>query len=253
MQKTTSKNEKLKIAAIADIHARDTSRGMFKDIFADMSANADIVLLCGDLTDFGKPEEAEILASELQHCNVPILAVLGNHDYHNSMQREVLHILQEGSVNFVHSIEYIYEKNNKQYGFTGAKGFGGGFKPSMWGRFGESEQKAFYDAIEKEVETLENGLIRLMRSNQLEKKIVLTHFSPTRSTLTGELPELYPFLGSTRLEEIIDRYDVDIVFHGHAHFGAPAGKTEKGIPVYNVAFPLMKKLSPKRPYQIVEV
>ena len=245
--------EKLRIAATADIHVRETSKGMYKDLFADMSEDADIVLLCGDLTDFGKPEEAEVLASELQHCNVPILAVLGNHDYHNNLQRSVIHILQESNVNFVHSIEYIHEKNEKKYGFTGAKGFGGGFKPSMWGRFGEPEQKAFYDAIEKEVETLENGLIRLNRSNEVDKKIVLTHFSPTRSTLEGELPELYPFLGSTRLEEIVDRYDVDMVFHGHAHFGSPQGKTEKGIPVYNVAFPLMKKISPDKPYCVVDI
>lgn len=149
--------------------------------------------------------------------------------------------------------DFLYEKNGNQYGITGVKGFGGGFQPYMWARFGEKEQKAFYDALAHEIQALENGLNRLQHlpPNQC---IVMMHYSPIRATLQGEIPELYAFLGSTRLEEVIDRYaNVAAVFHGHSHFGHPTGKTSKGIPVYNVAYPLMQRISQKQPYRIIEL
>lgn len=251
MQKETS--TKLRIAAIGDIHVRETSSGVYQGLFAEISKNADILVLCGDLTDLGLESEAEVLAKELQACTIPVVGVLGNHDYHNEKQHEVAQILQQGKVMFVHGTEYIFEKDGKKYGFTGCKGFGGGFRPSMWGRFGEAEQKSFYDAVATEVETLENGINRLERSADIEKKFIVMHFSPIRDTLHGELPELYAFLGSTRLEEVIDRYNVAAVFHGHAHFGYPKGKTDKGIPVYNAAYPVMQKHSPERPYTLIEI
>lgn len=242
---------KLHIAAIGDLHVRETSEGAYQQIFEEISKEADILLLCGDLTDLGLTEEAEVLVRELHHCTIPVLGVLGNHDYHNDKQHEVAQILQNYKVIFIHGTEYIYEKNGKKYGFTGAKGFGGGFKPNMWGRFGEHEQKEFYDAVAKEVEVLENGLTRIV-SPEIEKRFVVLHYSPIRSTLEGELQELYPFLGSTRLEEVINRYEVTAVFHGHSHYGSPEGRTANKVPVYNVALSVMKKLNEKKQYRLVE-
>lgn len=253
MTSVKNNENKLRIAAIGDLHVKETSNGAFQKLFEEISNKADVILLCGDLTDLGLTTEAEVLGAELKHCSIPIIGVLGNHDYHNRKEHEVSQILQNNKLNFVHGTEYIFEKNGKKYGFTGAKGFGGGFRPSIWGRFGEPEQKAFYDAVSKEVQTLELGLNRLQRMPDIERIIVLLHFSPIRETLHGELQELYPFLGSTRIEEVIDRYEVDSVFHGHSHFGYPKGRTEKGIQVYNCAYPLMQKTSPEKPYTLVEL
>ncbi len=250
---STQPTSKLRIAALGDIHVKDTSRGELTSLFEEISQTADVLVLCGDLTNWGLPSEAEILVKELAACTLPIVAVLGNHDFESDKQDEVTHMLQGNKVHMLYGTEFIFEKDGKKYGFTGVKGFGGGFRPSMWGRFGEPEQKAFYDAIAGEVQHLENGLNVLMRTADLYKMIVLLHFSPIRETLHGELQELYPFLGSTRLEEVIDRYPVSAVFHGHAHFGYVKGKTEKSIPVYNVAYPLMQKIYPQQPYGLVEI
>ncbi len=246
-------NHKLKIAALGDLHVKETSRGMYQSLFEEVSKNADLLILCGDLTDLGLISEAEVLVKELQSATIPKIAVLGNHDYESDKQSDITQLLQKSGVTVLYGTEHILEKEGRKYGFTGAKGFGGGFRPSMWGRFGETEQKAFYDAIAGEVQQLENGINRLMRTADLAKMIVLLHFSPIRETLHGELPELYPFLGSTRLEEVIDRYPISAVFHGHSHFGYPKGKTDKGIAVYNCAYPLMQKTSPGKPYALVEI
>src|SRR5256885_5689705 len=202
--------DKLRIAAIGDIHVRETSSGDYQAMFMEISQQADCLVLCGDLTDLGLLSEADILVQELSHCTIPVIAVLGNHDYENNNQVAILHKLQHNRIQLLEGTEYVLKKNEIRYGFTGVKGFGGGFRPHMWGRFGEREQKAFYDAIASEVQQLENGLDRL-RPEDVDKSIVLLHFSPIRDTLRGELEELYPFLGSTRLEEVIDRYDVSVV------------------------------------------
>lgn len=248
----TKKTEKLKIAALADIHVHETSAGAYKELFAEISQKADLLVLCGDLTDLGSPKEAEVLAGELLEARIPVIGVLGNHDYESDKQEEVANILKTAHMHVLEGTEYVFEKNGKSYGFTGVKGFGGGFRPYMWGRFGELEQKEFYDAVAKEVQALENGINKL-RDLPPEQIVVLMHFSPIRDTLNGEIPELYPFLGSTRLEEVVDRFNIAAVIHGHAHFGSHKGKTEKGIPVYNVAYPLMKRIAPTQPYAILEI
>lgn len=248
----TETTTKLRIASISDIHVRETSRDAYQAMFAEMSEKSDILLLCGDLTDLGLLSEAEILVKELGSYTKPKVAVLGNHDYESGKQDEIVRLLQTNNTTVVHGTDFIFEKDGKKYGFTGVKGFGGGFRPSMWGRFGEPEQKAFYDAVAGETQQLENGLNRLMRTADLEKMFVLLHFAPIRETLHGELAELYAFLGSSRLEEVIERYPVAAVFHGHAHFGYPKGKTDKGIPVYNVALPVLQRANQKQPYALVE-
>ncbi len=248
----TELTSKLRIAAVGDIHVKETSAGIYQKMFADISQKADILLLCGDLTNLGLPEETQILVTELKTCTIPVIAVLGNHDHESDNSNQVFHMLQENGTHVLQGTEFIFEKENKKYGFTGVKGFGGGFRPSMWGRFGEKEQKAFYDAVSTEVSQLEVGLNTLTRTHDLEKNFVLMHFSPVRDTLVGEVEELYPFLGSTRLEEVIDRYQVSAVFHGHAHFGTHLGKTEKEIPVYNVALPVMETINPQQPFALIE-
>lgn len=247
------KQETLKIAALSDIHVHETSVGQYKDLFGEIAEKADMMLLCGDLTDLGTVTEAEVLAEQLRSVRIPIIAVLGNHDHESEIPEEVSRILKSANVFMLEGTDYLFDHQGKQYGITGVKGFGGGFQPYMWNRFGEIEQKAFYDALAKEIQALENGLNRL---RHLEKGhcIVMMHFAPIRATLHGEIPELYAFLGSTRMEEVIDRYEnIAAVVHGHAHFGSPEGKTVKGIPVYNVAYPLMQRINPKQPYRIIEL
>jgi Icc-related predicted phosphoesterase len=246
------KKNKVRIAAIGDLHVKETTHDEYQKLFTEISANADVLALCGDLTDRGMLTETDKLIEELAHCTIPVVAVLGNHDYESDQQQVVFHKLQENRIHILEGTEFVYEKDGMKYGFTGVKGFGGGFRPLMWGRFGEKEQKAFYDAIATEVQQLEVGLGNL-RAEKVDEQIVLLHFSPIRDTLIGEAEELYPFLGSTRLEEVIDRYDVSLVFHGHSHFGSPLGKTGKGITVYNVSLPLMQRISPDKPYRIVEL
>jgi Icc-related predicted phosphoesterase len=247
-----SEKQKINIAALGDTHITETSQGSLQPVLQHINNEADILLLCGDLTNLGLPEEADILIEELSHCQIPVVAVLGNHDFENDKQEEIRRKLLDHKVTVLEGTEYVFEKGEEKIGFTGVKGFGGGFNPNMWGRFGEKEQKAFYDAVASEVEKLEIGLSTL-QSREVDHRFVLLHFSPIRATVEGDLIEMYPFLGSSRLEEVIDRYDVTAVFHGHSHFGSPEGTTAKGIPVFNVAMPLMQKVHPDKPYKIFEV
>ena len=244
---------KIKIAALGDIHIKENSSGAYKDLFSKINEDADVFALCGDLCDLGLMSEAEILVDELSVLRIPTVAVLGNHDYESDHQEEIKNLLMQNKVNVLHGTEFVFEKEGRKIGFTGVKGFGGGFHPYMWGRFGELEQKEFYDAIAAEVQSLEIGL-SMLQSLDLNGRFVLLHFAPIRDTVMGDITEMFPFLGSSRLEEVINRYEnVTAVLHGHSHFGTAEGKTEKGAPVYNVSYPLMQKTFPERPYRIVEV
>lgn len=238
-------NRKIKIAAMGDLHIQQDDSKPFGKIFEEISKKADILLLCGDLTRAGLPREAQILAAELNFCKIPVAGVLGNHDYTNNRQEEIRKILS-GAGMFVLGYEpYIY----KGIGFAGVKGFCGGFDNHLTAPFGEQILKQFvYEAV-KETIKLEEFLTRL----ETEKKIVVLHYSPIRQTVEGESLEIYPMLGTSRLTEPINNFNVTAVFHGHAHHGTPSGKTSKGIPVYNVAFPLLSKIPPHKPYIIVEI
>lgn len=239
--------QKVRVAAIGDIHMDETRRGTYKEMFTKLSQEADILCLCGDLTHMGMPNEAEMLAEELQSCTIPIVGVLGNHDYDKDMHKDLAKILSSRmTVLSGNSIEM------KGIHFAGIKGFGGGFTPTMWGRIGEYAQKTFYDEAERQAEKLENALNELFRM-QTEKIIVLMHFSPIRETVVGEIVELYPFLGSSRFEEVLDRYPITAIMHGHSHFGSPTGKTSKGTPVYNVSQLVNLKVDPQKPYRIFEI
>lgn len=236
----------MKIAALSDIHVTERSHTKYEALFADISKNADVLVLCGDLTDHGFPHEAEVLKAELQYCTIPKVGILGNHDYDGNNEETIRDILRSGNLILLEDEEYILE----DVGFAGIKGFGGGFGRHMLGAFGEKAMKAYVDEAILEVEKLEVSLSKIDHS---PKRVVIMHYSPIVDTLAGESPEIFPFLGSSRFEEVINRYDISIVCHGHAHFGSPEGKTSKGVLVYNVAYPLMQKTFPDKPYRLIEL
>lgn len=239
----TPERQPVKIAALSDIHVTERSQAKYQTLFKEISQVADVMVICGDLTDHGHVDEAEVLKTELQSCTIPKIAVLGNHDFEAGQEEQIKSTLRTANLILLEDEEYIF----RDVGFAGIKGFGGGFGKFMLGAFGEKATKAFVDEAISEEEKLE---INLNKIDHLPKKVVIMHYSPTPTTLEGEALEIYPFLGSTRLEEAIDRYDVSVVFHGHAHFGNHEGHTLKGIPVFNVAFPLLQTITPNTPYKI---
>jgi Icc-related predicted phosphoesterase len=225
---------KLRIAAIGDLHVREDSVAPYRELFTEISDAAEVLLLCGDLTNFGKTPEAEILAEDLQACTIPIVGVLGNHDYECGQPEEVTRILHQAGMRCLEG-EPIEVGG---VGFAGSKGFIGGFGRYMLSAFGEAEIKAFVQASIDETLKLESSL-RMLKT---ERTVVVLHYAPVEDTVIGEPQEIFPFLGSARLGETIDRFDgVACVVHGHAHRGAPAGKTPRGIPVYNVAKPVLNR------------
>jgi Icc-related predicted phosphoesterase len=246
-ERTTLPRTHLRIAAIGDIHVSKGSQGAFHQLFAQISQTSDVLILCGDFTDYGLPEEARILARELtKSVNIPVVAVLGNHDYESGHEDEIRQILTDAGVSVldgeateIHGV-----------GFAGVKGFCGGFGRGALGPWGERAVKNFVQEAVDEALKLESALARLRTT----RRIAVLHYAPIRGTVEGEPPEIFPYLGSGRLEEPINRYRVNAVFHGHAHRGSAEGRTVTGVPVYNVAMPLLARLNPDRPpYLIVEL
>lgn len=229
----------VRFAVLGDIHMHKDSAGSMRGIFAQASAAADALLLCGDLTDYGTAEEAQVLADELGSVSVPIVAVLGNHDYESGTPHTVSDILVRAGVRVldgeVCEIEGV--------GIAGAKGFAGGFGRGSLGAWGEPAIKLFVQEALHEAMKLESALAKL----RTPRRIALLHYAPIVGTVEGEPMEIYPFLGSSRLEEPLLRYPVDAVFHGHAHRGTLEAKTINGVPVYNVAKPLLQRLRPDDP------
>lgn len=238
--------DRVRIAAIGDLHyGRTATAGSLQPLFAQISESADLLVICGDLTDYGLPEEAKALVKEAAALKVPSVAVLGNHDYESNQQDEIRKILLEagittldGDTTEIHGI-----------GFAGVKGFCGGFGRRALGPWGEPIIKNFVRECIDEALKLETALARL--KNDLN--IALLHYSPIQDTVEGEPREIFPFLGCSRLEEPLLRYPLSAVFHGHAHHGQPEGRTHTGIPVYNVSASLMRELFPERPFRVVEV
>jgi uncharacterized protein len=242
----SAKPDKVRVAAVGDLHVHQNSPDSLQAVFDKISQAADVLVLCGDLTHLGLPQEAERLVSDLRTCRIPVLAVLGNHDYQSGQQEEVKKVLRAGKITVLEETE-TFELNG--VGFAGAKGFGGGFDKHMLTPFGEESIKHFVTEAVNESLRLEISL----NSLRTEKTVVVLHYSPVACTVKGEPPEIYPFLGSSRLAETIDHFDVNVVFHGHAHHGSYEGKTTKGIPVYNCCMQLMKQANPDRPFALVEV
>lgn len=236
---------KTRIAAVGDIHYGKASKGKLHDLFENATSNADVLVLAGDLTEYGAPEEAEVLAEDLRtHIRIPVIAVLGNHDFESGKQAEVQGALERVRVTFLDGSGI--EING--IGFAGVCGFGGGFDRQMLSAWGEPLIKAFVQESVDHALRLEKALTNLTT----EKKVVVLHYSPTRSTVKGENPEVYPFLGSSHLEAAIDHFGASVVFHGHAHNGEPAGKTAGKVPVFNVALPVLLRAG-KEPFLLYEV
>jgi Icc-related predicted phosphoesterase len=237
----------VRVAAVGDLHCTRASQGAFQPLFAAASGNADVLLLCGDLTDYGLPDEARVLARELGVAlRIPAVGVLGNHDYEAGQHGEVVGILQDAGL-------VILDGDGCEVaglGIGGVKGFGGGFGERALQPWGEDIIKRFVRETVDEALKLEGALARL----QTSQRVAILHYSPIQGTIEGESPELYAFLGSSRLEEPLNRFPVDAVFHGHAHHGQPEARTRAGVPVYNVCLPLLRNLDPNRPpVRIVEL
>jgi Icc-related predicted phosphoesterase len=251
MNETESPNQQredkrpLRIAAIADLHVSKESAGVLRPLLAQIEARADVLLLCGDLTDYGLVEEAHVLARELSMFKHPIIAVLGNHDFESGHAAQVAQVLSESGVRVLDGDSHTIE----DVGFAGVKGFCGGFGRGTLGPWGETVVKAFVKEALDEALKLESALARL----RTPKRVALLHYAPVRDTVLGEPEEIYPFLGCSRLEEPLERYPVTVAFHGHAHRGSPEGKTRVGTPVYNVALPLLRRHLGEVPVRIVEL
>jgi len=233
------------VAAIGDLHVTEDSDAPYRDLFAEISRAADVLLLCGDLTNFGKTSEAQILADDIRACDIPVLGVLGNHDFECGQPETVASILHEAGMTVLD--EQAVEIGG--VGFAGVKGFMGGFGRGELAPFGEPIAKAFVDEAMNEARKLENGL----RSLRTERSVAVLHYSPVCDTLEGEPIEIFQYLGSARLADAIDRFDhVKAVVHGHAHHGTYEGRTMRGIPVYNVAQFVVREQF-KRPYALLEI
>jgi Icc-related predicted phosphoesterase len=229
----------VRLAAVSDIHYTKSSQGSFQPLFGQVAEAADVLLLAGDLTDYGLAEEARILAKDLAPVKIPVVAVLGNHDFEGGEEREISKILTDVGVHVLDGDTWEYH----DVGFAGVRGFCGGFGRGALGPWGEKIIKDFVHEAVQEALKLESALARL----KSEHRIVLMHYAPIRATVEGESPEIFPFLGSSRLEDPLARFDVTAVFHGHAHKGAPEGATQSGIPVFNVSHALLMSAFPDRP------
>jgi Icc-related predicted phosphoesterase len=238
----------VRIAALGDIHVTKTSQGALQPLLAPLNDAADVLLLCGDLTDYGLREETSVLVKELQVLRIPVVAVLGNHDYESGRPEDVRGPLCDAGVRVLdgEACELL------GIGFAGVKGFCGGFGRATLGAWGERAIKSFVQESLDEALKLESALARL----RTPRRVAVLHYAPVAATVEGEPPEIFPFLGTSRLEGPLNRHPVDVVFHGHAHRGCPEGRTVGGTPVYNVALPLLRRMPPERgagPVRIVEL
>src|SRR5437763_168883 len=235
----------MRVAAIGDLHVQETDVAPYRELFAEISSNADVLALCGDLTNFGKSTEAEILAEDIKTCSIPVIGVLGNHDYECGQPEKVVEILHGAGMTLLddqaHEIDGV--------GFAGVKGFMGGYGRGELAPFGEPIAKLFVDEAMNEARKLENQL----RTLRTERSIAVLHYSPIVDTIEGEPEAIHQYLGSQRLCDPIDRFDhVKAVVHGHAHHGTYEGRTPLGKPVYNVAQFVVKPLF-GRAYALLEI
>jgi Icc-related predicted phosphoesterase len=230
----------VRVAAVGDLHCTRQNAASFQPLFRHAHDHADVLVLCGDLTHLGLAEEAQALTRELTSLRIPVVAVLGNHDCHSGQQEQLRRILGDAGVTMLDG----ESTEIRGIGFAGVKGFVGGFGRRLLEPWGEDIIKLIVRESVEEALKLESALARLRTKNT----IVVLHYAPIPDTVEGEPEQIFPFLGSGRLEEPINRYAVTAVFHGHAHHGRPEGKTGNGTPVYNVSLPLLRSSFPENPY-----
>jgi Icc-related predicted phosphoesterase len=241
--------KKTRIAAIADIHARVTDKGNWVECFKEVSAKADVLLIAGDLTDTGDEQEAQVLADELKVCTIPVVAVLGNHDYEKGRHKTIRQILLSDRVHLLDGEAFVVN----DVGIAGVKGFGGGFDNHMLSMFGEEAMKAFVQEALNEALHLDRALARLDQDHENIKKIALLHYSPIKETVEGEPEVIFPFLGCSRLAEPLSRRGVVAAFHGHAHIGKLEGEASGGVKVFNVARSVLQKAGYELPFFLFEI
>lgn len=244
----------IRLAAIGDIHTRKGVEAELRELFQFVQSEADLLLLAGDLTDSGVADEAHVLASLLDCDALPVVAVLGNHDHHHNQQDAIREILEESGVVVLDGDGWVFERSGVRIGLAGCIGFGGGFRPFNLEPFGESAWKALYDKVIEESRKLDRGLSAVKDCDYL---VALTHYSPTVDTMGDEPAALHPYLGSSELGQALERHQVLFAVHGHAHRGRAEGCTDRGIPVYNVALPvvgrpLVWRFDPRRADAIAE-
>jgi Icc-related predicted phosphoesterase len=238
-------NATFRLAAVADLHCRADQHGRFRELVRAVNGEAEGLVLAGDLTDHGTIPEVETLAEALALLRVPCAAVLGNHDFEGNQVKDIVRILGEVKVEVLDGDHAVFDK---RLGIAGVKGFGGGFEKGMLQAFGEPIVKAFVQEGVNEGLKLEAALAQL----DIPKKVVVMHYAPIAATTEGEDPEIRPYLGTTRLSAPVEAFGALAVFHGHSHHGVPEAKTPKGIPVYNVAMPLLKRVFDQR-FRVVEL
>lgn len=235
----------MRIAATADLHFTPSQHGALLEQFNRVRDAADVLVLAGDLTNYGNPEEMEPLLNVVVRSRVPTIAVLGNHDYESGKQVELMRMMSSAGIKVLDGT--AYERDG--VGFAGTKGFVGGFGRGVLTAFGEQEIKVFVQASIDEALKLERAMAQLRTG----KRVVVVHYSPIAATVQGEAAEIMPFMGTSRLAEVVDRHGADLVVHGHAHHGQLEGRTTGGCPVYNVAITLLQAQKPSASYRIFEV
>ncbi|MDQ0382264.1 metallophosphoesterase family protein [Amycolatopsis thermophila] len=227
----------IRVAAVGDVHLGEDARGLLRPALEHLGDLADVLLLAGDLTRHGALEEAEVVADEFSGLARPVVAVLGNHDYHSDRQDEITKLLEDHGIQVLEGASTRIEAGGQSLGVAGVKGFGGGFAGKCASAFGEREMKAF---VEHSIERSDALRRAMMELDDVDHRIALTHYSPIPETLRGEPPEIYPFLGAYQLGEVIDECGADLAIHGHAHFGCEQGVTPGGVRVRNVAQPVIR-------------
>jgi hypothetical protein len=223
----------VRIAAVGDVHHDGATRGSLRELFTEVNQQADVLVLTGDLTTHGKPEQMRGFAEELSGVEIPVVTVLGNHDYEAGAEEEVTRILCDAGVEVLDGTHVVVHG----IGFAGTKGFAGGFGRGALGPFGEALIKNFVNEAVQEALKIEKA----MRHLDTEHRIIVLHYAPIVDTVIGEPEMIYPFLGSSRMVQPIDTLGATAVFHGHAHHGTARGETPGGVPVFNVAWPLLRE------------
>lgn len=234
----------MRIAATADIHIRAEDGGLLRALL-QAAQEADVLAICGDLTDLGRPEEAETFIEGIDACPIPVVATLGNHDHQSGSAQYLSRLISESHIYLLDRSSVVIDG----VGFSGVKGFGGGFDENAADSFGEEIFKAFVTEGILEAEALKKELMGL----GTPQRVAVLHYAPVRATVEGEPPEIYPFLGTSRLGNALDEGKATVAFHGHAHSGTFAGKTPGGVPVFNISVPVLEREIPGRCYHIVDV
>jgi Icc-related predicted phosphoesterase len=235
----------VRIAATADVHARVGDLGRLRAMVEGAARDADVLVIGGDLTDLGQPDQAGVLIEALDGCSIPVVATLGNHDHESGDAAGISRLFDESGVHLLDRSSVVIDG----VGFSGVKGFCGGFDRNLANAFGEDLFKAWVKEGRLDADALESEL----RSLEMERRVAVLHYAPIRATVEGEPPEIHAFLGTSHLARALDEGGATVAFHGHAHAGSFEGKTLGGVPVFNVSVPVLEQAGFGRPYHLVEM